>query len=157
MESYLASHSYAPLPTTALQRIASAGFDDISTLDEISNHPGAVRHHLFHHGSYERYSTSSKAKEYAKGNGAGSGNGNGNGRTLSQPMLFFVYTTGRHGPQNGYRLCLALKGYRVGGAVKAEGEGEDEIDRLEKEIPQGGVEFVGIGEEASGEGEGAEV
>ena len=52
-------------------------------------------------------------------------------------MLFWVYQTTRHGPQNGFRLCLVRRGFHIASAAKAEGEPEDDIDRLERLIPQG--------------------
>lgn len=61
-------------------------------------------------------------------------------------MLFFIYQTCRHGPQNGFRLCLVHEGFHITSATKIEGDGEDEIDRLEKEIPEGHMEVVVLGE-----------
>ena len=69
-------------------------------------------------------------------------------------MLFFIYQTARHGPQNGFRLCLVHAGFRIGSeeedeegeGVEGEGEGEgDEIDWLEREIPQGCMGVVVLG------------
>lgn len=53
----------------------------------------------------------------------------------------------RQGPQNGFRLCLVLGSYRLSSASKDDGSEEDEIDRLEKAIPQGHAETVILGEE----------
>ena len=61
------------------------------------------------------------------------------------PMLFFIYQTARHGPQNGFRLCFVKEGFRIASAVKAEGDGEDDIDWLEREIPRGHMEVVILG------------
>lgn len=124
MESHLVSASN-PLSSAVLQQIANA-----CVLDEISTHPGAVRHHIYHHG---------------KRNAADD--------TLLMPMLFFIYQTTRHGPQNGFRLCLVYEGYHIASAVKAEGDAEDDIDRLEKEIVQGHMEVVFLGQEPAAVGE----
>lgn len=107
----------APLPASVLQQIANEG-----PLDEISNAPGAVRLHIHRHPHRNR-STG----------------------VLETPMLFFVYQTGRHGPQNGFRLCTVRQGFRIDSATKAEGATEDNIDKIEKEIPQGHVEVVILG------------
>ncbi|KAK0636440.1 hypothetical protein B0T17DRAFT_613171 [Bombardia bombarda] len=122
MQNHIVTTS-SPLPATFLQQIALAG-----PLDEISNHPGAVRHHLFWHGDRDRTTN-----------------------TLRRSMLFFVYQTGRHGPQNGFRLCVAHRGFHIASPTKMErkegGEGEeDDIDQLERVIPQGHVEVVVLGE-----------
>ncbi|KAL9609604.1 MAG: hypothetical protein Q9167_005647 [Letrouitia subvulpina] len=116
MESHIISVSN-PLSPAVLQQIADAG-----VLDEISNFPGAVRHHIYWHS-----------------------NRNNADNTLLKPMLFFIYQTTRHGPQNGFRLCLVQKGFFIASATKLEDEGEDDIDRLEREIPQGHKEVVLIG------------
>ncbi|GAW23541.1 hypothetical protein ANO14919_131010 [Xylariales sp. No.14919] len=109
-----------PLPLAFLQQIATAG-----PLDEISNIAGAVRHHIFWHSHRDA----------------------GTGKT-GAPMLFFVYQTGRQGPQNGFRLCLVHRGFYIKAGSKNEGELEDdEIDRVEKDIPQGHMEIVILGDE----------
>lgn len=102
-----------PFPASFLHEIASH-----SPLDEISNIPGAVRHHIFWRGHRDRET----------------------GR-LESSMLFFVYQTTRHGPQSGFRLCLIHRGFFIKAETKDE-EPEDEIDRLEMEIPQGHMEVV---------------
>ncbi|SPO07012.1 uncharacterized protein DNG_09706 [Cephalotrichum gorgonifer] len=107
-----------PLSTAVLGQISLA-----SALDEISNVPGAVRSHIFWWGMRD--------KKTGK---------------LRKSMLFFVYQTTRYGPQNGFRLCLVHQGYYIASKVKADGEPEDEIDRLEKDIPQGHMEVVVLGE-----------
>lgn len=125
MSSYAVSESQ-PLPAAALRQIAEAG-----PLDEISNAAGAVRHHLFWHGRRDRVTN-----------------------RLHSPVLFFVYQTGRHGPQNGFRMVLVRRGYRVESPTKPDGDGaEDDIDRLEKDIPQGHMEVVILGEEPPVENE----
>ncbi len=117
MDSHIISES-SPLSPAMLQQIANSGH-----LDEISNAFGSVRRHIFWHG--DRDKTTSK---------------------LRQSMLFFIYQTSRHGPQNGFRLCLVHPGYHIASDTKAEDVGEDEVDYLEKEIPQGYMEFVTLGE-----------
>lgn len=106
-----------PPPYTILRQIARCG-----ALDEISNHPGAVRHHIYHFGRHGRK------------------------KIAPQSLLFFVYQTGRYGPQNGFRLCIVHQDFRLGSDVKGDGEAEDEIDRIEREIPQGHMEVVVLGE-----------
>lgn len=116
MESHIVSASN-PLSPVLLKQIADAG-----VLDEISNYPGAVRHYIY-----------------------GFGNRNKADNTLRMGMLFFIYQTTRHGPQNGFRLCVVHSGFHIASATKSEGDGEDDIDRLEKEIPQGHMEVVFVG------------
>lgn len=116
MESHVISTS-SPLSPAILQQIAVSG-----TLDEISNHPGAVRHHIYWHG-----------------------NRNEADNTLRKPLLFFIYQTARQGPQNGFRLCIVLSGFQITSPTKSESDMEDNIDRLEKEIPQGHMEVVFLG------------
>jgi hypothetical protein len=105
------------LSLVVLHQIAVAG-----SLDEISNFPGAVRHHIFQHGNRDKAAN-----------------------TLRQSMLFFIYQTGRHGPQNGFRLCLIHRGFHIASGAKVEGEAKDDIDRLEKNIPNGHMEVVVVG------------
>ena len=123
MESHKISTSN-PLSPTVLQHIASAG-----ALDEISNFSGAVRHHIYWFG-----------------------NRNKTDNTLRVPMLFFIYQTARHGPQNGFRFCLVKEGFQIASATKSEGDGEDDIDRLEREIPQGHMEVVILGSKSAASG-----
>ena len=68
------------------------------------------------------------------------------------PMLFFIYQTARHGPQNGFRLCLVHEGFHIASATKSEGDGEDDIDRVEQEIPQGHMEVVILGSKPTAPG-----
>lgn len=116
MESHIVSAS-SPLSPVLLQQIANAG-----AFDEISNYPGAVRHHIYWYGKRNKTDN-----------------------TLFNAMLFFIYQTTRHGPQNGFRLCVVNSGFHIASATKSEGDGEDDIDRLEKEIPQGHIEVVFLG------------
>ncbi len=120
MESHAISTSN-PLPPVVIEQIISSGI-----LDEISNYPGAVRHYIY-----------------------GFGDRNKNDNTLRRPMLFFIYQTTRYGPQNGFRLCLVHDGFHIDSGVKSEDGLEDDIDRLEKEIPQGHMEFVILGPKRS--------
>lgn len=121
MESHVISTSN-PLSPAILQQIATSG-----TLDEISNHSGAVRHHIYWHG-----------------------NRNEADNTLRKPMLFFIYQTARQGPQNGFRLCLVHRGFQITSPTQPENDVEDNIDRLEKEIPQGHMEVVFLGPKPTG-------
>ncbi|KAK8001227.1 hypothetical protein PG991_013449 [Apiospora marii] len=107
----------APLPTPMLRELANS-----SAVDEISNCPNGVRHHIFSHAMRNKET----------------------GQT-QRSILFAIYQTGRHGPQNGYRLCLLHQGYYIASPEKQEGEPEDEIDRLERPIPQGHEEMVILG------------
>ncbi|KAK0511830.1 hypothetical protein JMJ35_005680 [Cladonia borealis] len=123
METHIISASN-PLSPAVLQHIAEA-----SALDEISNFSGAVRHHIYWFG-----------------------NRNKTDNTLRMPMLFFIYQTARHGPQNGFRLCLVHEGFHIASATKSEGDGEDDIDRVEQEIPQGHMEVVILGSKPGASG-----
>lgn len=117
MESHIISASN-PLPPAVLQQIAHGG-----ALDEISNQAGSVRHHIYWHG-----------------------NRNKADNTLRMPMLFFIYQTTRHGPQNGFRLCLVHSGFHIASTTKSDDDDvEDDIDCLEKAIPQGHMEVVFLG------------
>ena len=49
-------------------------------------------------------------------------------------VLFIVYQTGRHGPQNGFRIALILEGARL----------EEARKRLSVKIDQGAEEYVVI-------------
>ncbi|KAG7004492.1 hypothetical protein G7Y79_00025g057780 [Physcia stellaris] len=99
-----------------LQQLANSG-----TLPEISKASGAVRHHIYWHGSR-----------------------NPSNNRLRKSMLFLVYQTTRHGPQNGFRLVLVREGFRI--TLGEEGvDEEDEVERLEREIPMGCVEVVVLG------------
>ena len=118
MESHIISASN-PLSLVVLQQIANTG-----ALDEISNFSGAVRHHIYHHGLRDRVDN-----------------------TMGKSMLFFIYQTTRHGPQNGFRLCLVHRGYHIASPTKSEHDAEDEIDQLEKPIPQGHMEVAIVGSE----------
>ncbi len=116
-ESHVVSEEN-PLSPAVLEQIAEAG-----ALDEISNAPGSVRHHIYWHGKRDKETN-----------------------TLIRAMLFWVYQTTRHGPQNGYRLLLVRPGYHIASPTKTEGEPEDDIDSVEKPIPQGHKEVVILGE-----------
>lgn len=118
MMSFHIVSTNTPFPPAVLRQIATAG-----PLDEISNVAGAVRSHIFWHGN--RHAVTGK---------------------LQSSMLFFVYQTTRHGPQNGFRLCLVHRGFYIALESKAEGDPEDDIDRLERVIPQGHMEVVVLGD-----------
>ena len=120
LESHTISTSN-PLPPAVIEQLISSGI-----LDETSNYPGAVRHHIYWMGDRNRADN-----------------------TLRKPMLFFIYQTTRHGPQNGFRLCLVHEGFHIDSATKSEDGMEDDIDRLEKEIPQGHMEVAILGSKRS--------
>jgi hypothetical protein len=125
MSSHIVSGD-TPLPPAILRQIVTAG-----PLDEISNMPDAVRSHIFWHG--KRHEVTGK---------------------LRASMLFCVYQTTRHGPQNGFRLCLVHRGFYIASEAKVEGDLEDDIDRLEAFIPEGHMEVVVLGaadEQTAGE------
>lgn len=50
-------------------------------------------------------------------------------------VLFIIYQTGRHGPQNGFRIALVLEGVKV---VEAR-------ERLKDVVEQEAEEFVVVG------------
>lgn len=120
MESHTLSDA-TPLP-----RHMFWSFINSHDFHEISNHPGAVRHHIFN-----QVMLNNKKKKPGK---------------AEQSIAFCIYQRGRYGPQNGYRFCVVHKGYPVGPKEKKEGDPEDDIDRLEKDIPQGHEEMVVLGE-----------
>lgn len=111
----------APLPRHMFWSLVNA-----HEFDEIPNYPGDVRKYIFNHALRD---TKKKAPGPAE-----------------QSIIFCVYQRGRYGPQNGYRFCVVHEGYYVGPAEKKEGDPEDDIDRLEKDIPQGHEEMVILGE-----------
>ncbi len=51
-------------------------------------------------------------------------------------VLFIIYQTGRHGPQNGFRVALVLEGARVA----------DAVEKLKGVVEQGAEEFVVVGD-----------
>lgn len=117
MTSHIISQA-TPLPAAVLYQIALA-----SPLDEISNIPNAARSHIFRHSLRHKITG-----------------------TTQKSMLFFVYQTTRHGPQNGFRLCLVHEGFHAAFEVKPEGSPEDDIDRLERFIPLGHMEVFVLGQ-----------
>ena len=110
------------LDSEFIRQIAIAG-----AFSEISNYKDAVRLHLFR-------SAPAPAKKKKQ-----------TGKTETS-HVFVIYQTGRHGPQNGFRLVVVHRGYPIASATKDEGAAEDDIDVLEKEIPQGHMEVVILGE-----------
>ena len=120
MESHIISASN-PRSFALLRQIVNS-----NTLDEISNASGSVRHHIHWHGNRNKVDN-----------------------VLRESMLFFIYQTTRHGPQNEFRFCFVHKGFRIFSATKMEGDREDNIDLLEKEIPQGHMEVVSLGPKPS--------
>ncbi|KAK8078811.1 hypothetical protein PG994_002618 [Apiospora phragmitis] len=116
MSSHILTDATA-LPTPMLRELANS-----SAFDEISNYPNGVRHHIFNHANRNRET----------------------GKT-QRSIVFAIYQTERHGPQNGYRLCLVHQGYYIASPEKKEAEPDDEIDKLERPIPKGHEEMVIIG------------
>ncbi|KAF2867542.1 hypothetical protein BDV95DRAFT_582351 [Massariosphaeria phaeospora] len=112
--------------TAPLPRHMFWSFVNAHTVDEISNYPGSVRAYIFNQSMRD-----DKKKRPGR---------------AEQSIAFCIYQTERYGPQNGYRLCVVHAGYYVGGREKKEGEAEDDIDKLEREIPQGHEEMVVLGE-----------
>lgn len=51
---------------------------------------------------------------------------------LRKSVLFIIYQTGRHGPQNGFRVALVLEGARL----------EEAREKLKGVVEQGAEEFV---------------
>ncbi|KFY63089.1 hypothetical protein V496_04188 [Pseudogymnoascus sp. VKM F-4515 (FW-2607)] len=108
------------LPVTAtassayLTELALSG-----ALDEISNGPGSVRHHIRNHGVV-RSGVTRKA------------------------MLFVIYQTGRYGPQNGFRLCLVHEGFEVRDEDESGGQ-RDAVDDAEMPVAQGATEIIRLG------------
>jgi len=101
-------------------------FINAHTVDEIPNYPGSVRQYIFNHAMRpDKKRTPGKTE---------------------QDIVFCIYQRGRYGPQNGYRFCVVHEGYYIGAREKKEGEPEDDIDKLEKDIPQDHEEMVVLGE-----------
>lgn len=121
IESHVVSAS-TPLSPAVLRQIANDG-----PLDEISNHPGAVRHHIYWHRHRNEADN-----------------------TFRTPMLFVTYQTTRHGPQDEFRLCLVRRGFLIDAGTKSENDMKDVIDGLEEDIPQGHMEVVILGPKLPG-------
>lgn len=99
-----------PLASAHLVELATSG-----ALDEISNSPGAVRDYIRNRGLVK--------------------DGNTN-----RALLFVVYQTERHGPQNGFRLCLVHEGFAVD-----EGAAEEVVGKVESVVGQGAMEYIRLG------------
>ncbi|RYP01980.1 hypothetical protein DL764_006013 [Monosporascus ibericus] len=115
----LSTESASGLSLSMFRELANS----TATGAEISNSRDSVRHHIFNY--------SMRDKETGK-----------TGRSIA----FVIYQTERHGPQNGYRFCLVHEGYYIASPEREEGAPEDEIDVIEKDIPQGHEEMVILGE-----------
>jgi hypothetical protein len=100
-----------PLPTSHITELATSG-----ALDEISNAPSAVREYIRNRGLVREESKTNRA------------------------LLFVIYQTGRHGPQNGFRLCLVHEGFVVEGP-----EAEEVFGKAEDVVGQGVMEFIRLG------------
>ncbi|KAI1394462.1 uncharacterized protein F4822DRAFT_48281 [Hypoxylon trugodes] len=118
LQQHIVSESNSHLSSIIQQMVEASPLP----LDEISNAPGSVRHHIC------RPSHRDKATN-----------------TLSETLLFYIYQTTRHGPQNGFRLCMIHRGYCVGPSDQPNSNEEDDVDLLEKPIPQGHVELCILG------------
>lgn len=92
-----------------------------------SNFSGAVRHHIYWQGVGNR-----KKRNKAD-------------NTTYMPSMFFIHQITRHGPRNGFRLCRVHQGFHIVSPTESEGDEEDDIDRLEKDIPLGHMEVVFVG------------
>lgn len=97
--------------------------------DEIPNYPGAVRRFLWNKSP----NPNNKKKTFTG--------------VAECSHMFSIYQSGRYGPQNGFRFVIVQKGYPITSATKPEGGAteDDEIDALEKPIPQGHMEIVVLG------------
>lgn len=132
MKSHLLS-GQSRLPASVVHELANSG-----TFDEISNSANSVRHHIYHFAKRD--------KETNK---------------TWKAFMFVIYQTTRHGPQNGYRLCLVHEGFYIPSPERVDGAPEDDIDRAERPIPQGHEEMIILGEpmvwEASDDEDGVDV
>ncbi|KFY21579.1 hypothetical protein V493_07289 [Pseudogymnoascus sp. VKM F-4281 (FW-2241)] len=88
-------------------------------LNEISNNPGSVHHHISKHGIVR------------------SG-------VICKAMFFVIYQTGRYGPQNGFRLCLVHEGFQIRDENES-GEQKDAVDDAEVPVVQGAAEIIRLG------------
>ncbi|TAQ87667.1 hypothetical protein B7494_g4026 [Chlorociboria aeruginascens] len=104
----------SPLLTSHLLEIPNSG-----ALNEISNDGDAVNRHIRGSGLVK------------------------NGVTR-RALFFVIYQTGRHGPQNGFRLCLVHEGFRIGDENE-EGVVKEELERASDRIEQGAMEFISLG------------
>ncbi|KAK8877600.1 hypothetical protein PGQ11_002546 [Apiospora arundinis] len=107
----------SPLPISMLRDMTNSG-----AFNEIANDTNAVRHHIYYF--------SMRHKKTGK---------------TQKSILFAIYEAGKHGPQNGYRLCLVHQGFYIASPERKEGDPEDDIDKLEKPIPQGHEEMAILG------------
>ena len=100
----------SPLSSAHLVEVATSG-----ALDEISNAPSAIYNYIRSRGLVREGIT-------------------------NRSLLFVIYQTGRHGPQNGFRLCLVHEGFPVDGEIAGETLGE-----AESVVEQGVREFIRLG------------
>jgi hypothetical protein len=105
----------ALIPSAYLVEIATSG-----ALDEISNAPGSVRQYIRSQGLIQDGVT-------------------------HKGLFFAIYQTGRHGPQNGFRLCIVHEGFEVGEEDKNTRGRGDAVRKAEEPIMQGAIEFVRLG------------
>jgi len=98
-------------PTALIVQLANSG-----SLDEISNAPDAVFEYVRHDG-------------LTRG-----------GRT-NKALFFAIYETGKHGPQNGFRLCLVHEGFEIDSR-----DGAAAVAEAARPVEQGATEFVVLGQ-----------
>ena len=110
MESYSFTQGSAP-PASAFLQLAICG-----ALDEISNANGSV-------------------EQYIRGQGLVEGEGS----KTRHALLFVVYETGRHGPQNGFRIVLVHSGFDLGR--------RDDMGAAEARLGLGSMEMIILGEQ----------
>lgn len=95
-----------------------------AALDEISNVQGCPSHYIRNRGLV--HSSTGKTQ---------------------RALLFVVYQTGRHGPQNGFRLCLVNEGFQIGHreALSTQQVNTQALEVLEGEIVQDAMEYIVLG------------
>lgn len=109
--------STGSVPPSLLRAIACS-----TAIAQLSDHPGAVRRYIFNFGVRDKET----------------------GKTRADALLA-VYSRFRTGPESGFRLCLIHAGLHLASPEKGEGEPDDEIDALEKDIAEGHEEMVIVG------------
>lgn len=88
-----------PISNSILKRIAYAG-----SLDEISNHPEGLSHIVSSLSTPSRHHGNSRNDDYSS--------------LTTVPLACTLYQTGRHGPQNGFRLVLVDAGVMPGPIIE---------------------------------------
>ena len=105
--------------TSFLLQLASSG-----ALNEISNVSGAPRDFIRGQGLVDEATNKTQ-----------------------RALLFAIYQTGTHGPQNGFRLCLVKEGFEVGsvGGNLGEEVNRQALEAAEAEITHGAMEWIVLG------------